>query len=151
MLNPNRSFVAYAVSFLLIFNVGFLPQLTDDHTATILLFMSSLIQLALTFVAYALLRFNLKRFKKMPSIWVQTLLLFLISVLVTFFTNGGRICSFGISYRYLNTTLFNNDSLRAFERLDLAFSVSLLVSAIIYLISQILYKKAVIQQEIINP
>ena len=132
MLNPNKSFLVYAIPFLLIFNFYFLPGLTDGHQTTVVFALSSFIQVGLTFILYRLLIFILKKSKKELPNWTYGIVLYLLSECVIFIISG-EIALFGISYKlHLKTDpTAHHDILLFRQQRCFAFSMSFLIASVI--------------------
>ena len=148
MLSSNKSFLIYAIPFLLIFNFYFLPGLTDGEQTTVVFILTSFIQIGLTFLVFKLLMYILRKRKKELPNWAYGVILYVLSECAIFIISG-EVSLFGISYKlHLNTQPGDSDILVFRQQRCFAFSMSFLIAAVVCSVAQIFGVKGKAQGDI---
>ncbi len=144
MINNNRNFLVYSLCFLLTYNLIFLPGFTNEIQTKGIFVVSSFGIITFTFLLYLLSKFLLKKLNIGVTIWIDCLLLFLLSELTIFIFSGGEICLFGLIYRLGNNAKTANSTVVFREQRDFAFSISFLISACVCFFQGIIFQKRIV-------
>jgi nitrate reductase gamma subunit len=131
--------VIYTVLFLLIFNLFFLQNFSDDSQTTNMFILISFSIAFVTSLIYLILKRIFVKTSLFETAISDAIALFILSEFVIFcFT--GEICGFGIAYKLHFYNSLSADQLIFRQKRDFALSMSFLIAAILIFSQAIFFK-----------
>jgi hypothetical protein len=131
----------YTLYFVIIFNVLFSQNITEDGQTTGMFILMSLVTAFLIGAFFTFFMFLLSKFNIKGNLLSDLLILYFVCELA-FFCLGGEPALGGVLYKlHFYNGSADADILQFREKRDFVFSISCLIAAVLYLFQQLIFRK----------